>query len=111
MATHWSRTSATTFADARIAGSSSCLSALSAPTAATNVPGRRKDGSRKGAREGVQVTQTSLSVAAASRFTAGATSMRSSADISAEYARARAGSTSQAKAGEQVPLAELVHEG
>ena len=61
MAAHCSRTSATTTAAAMSCGSSSCLSGLSAPTAATKVPGRTCSRRRKGLRDGVQVTHTSLS--------------------------------------------------
>ncbi|HYS10525.1 MAG TPA: hypothetical protein VEP66_17430 [Myxococcales bacterium] len=59
------------------------MSGLSAPTAATNVPGRRKAAFRNGTRDGVQVTQTSLSATAAPNSPAGVTSIPRLADISA----------------------------
>ena len=58
---HCSRTSTTSVAEATSAGSSSCLPWLSAPTAAMKVPGARRRATTNARRDGVQVTQTSLS--------------------------------------------------
>ena len=82
--------------DARAAtssGSSSCLSAPSAPTAARKAPGARSPAKRSGAREGVQVTHASLSrdgrARVGSRLRRGCRSVR--ADLGGEGAGARRG--------------------
>src|SRR2546427_6508080 len=79
-------------------GSSSCLSGLSEPTAATNAPGRNCSRSRNGACEGVQVTQTSLMGTARARSSVDSISIPNSAESSSASARTRETSRSQAKA-------------
>ena len=64
---HCSTLSAITQAEAIRAGSISDLASLSAPTAATNVPGASWPLPRKGCRDGVQVTTTWLTRVARAR--------------------------------------------
>ncbi len=78
------------------AGWSSCLSSLSAPTAAMKAPGPTAPAWRIGALEGVHVTQMSLARAAACRSVTAETSKPSAEDISRAKATARAWSRSTA---------------
>jgi hypothetical protein len=92
------RLSTTTRAAARSAGSSSCLSGLSAPTAATKAPAEMSSFERKAFFEGVQVTMMSLERAAARGSLAASTGIRSSSDIRLAKLFAASASVSHAQA-------------
>jgi hypothetical protein len=96
MVAHCSRLSTTMVPAAISAGSISTLSSLSAPTAAMKVPAAMSSRRRRGAREGVHVTQISLSGATSAADAAGRTSRASWADASSANRRATAASVSTA---------------